>query len=110
MKLIMVERYVDKEGKHSLAQALNGKLTELDYDGRSTEELEEQLKQEKEDVVVVSADSRMMRYAREDSFFPHENVFIHRKGQLKNVKDTTPRQLRLGHHMMKLYEGGEFEF
>ena len=76
----------------------------------STKEIENQLQQENEGVTVVSADSRMMRYARDDSYFKHEDVYIYRKGEFKNVKDTTIRQLRLGHNMMKLYESGEFEF
>ena len=106
----MVEKYVSTKEKYSLAQSLGGKLAEFEYDGCSTKEIEEQLQQENEDVTVVSADSRMMRYARGGSFFKHEDVFIYRKSEFKNVKDTTKRQLRLGHNMMKLYESGEFEF
>ena len=110
MKLIMVEKYINVKERYFLSQLLDGKLAEFEYDGCSTKEIEEQLKQEDEQSVVVSADSRMMKYAREDSFFPHDNVFIYRNGNLKNVSDTTKRQLRLGHNMMKLYESGEFDF
>lgn len=110
MKLIMVSRYLSTRDKHYLATKLGGKLAEFDYDGCSNEEIKSQLLQEKDDITVVSADSRMMRYAREGSIFNHENVFIYRNGVFKNVKDTTDRQLRLGHNMMKLYESGEFEF
>lgn len=110
MKLIMVERYVSTRNKHLLAQRLDGKLAEFEYDGCSNEEIEEQLAQEQEHVIIVSADSRMMRYAREGSFFKLRDVFIYRNGEFKFVKDTTIRQLRVGHNMMKLYESGEFEF
>lgn len=110
MKLIMVNKYINTKSKYLLAQQLGGKLAEFEYDGCSTKEIEHQLQLENEDVVVVSADSRMMRYAREDSFFKHEDVFIHRNREFKNVTETTKRQLRLGHNMMKLYESGEFEF
>ena len=106
----MVENYIDAKDKFDLAKKINSKLSEFEYDGRSTKEIEEQLRQENEDIAVISADSRMMRYAREDSFFKHEDVYICRENELKKVQDTTKRQLRFGHNMMKLYEGGEFEF
>lgn len=110
MKLVMVEKYISTKDKYSLAQLLCGKLAEFEYDGCSNKEIEEQLKQESDSVIVVSADSRMIRYAREGSFFKHEDVFIYRKGEFRNVQDTTKRILRLGHSMMRLYESGEFEF
>lgn len=110
MKLIMTKCCYNTKGKLQIANQLNGKLSAYEYDGLSTKEIEHTLKMEEGDIIIVTADSRFMRYVREDSLFKLEDVFIYREGELRLLKETTKRILRYGHNMMKLYESGEFEF
>lgn len=64
------------------------------------------LKQENNNSVLITADSRLLTFVNEH--FLIENVYIFNEGQLKNISETTIRILRPAHNLMKMYEAGSF--
>lgn len=109
MKLIMVESWINNRGKREVAEKLGYELTHGELDGLSTKEIESELAMESDNVAVVTADSRFLKFVRSDGMFTVEDVFIYRNHEFKNIKDTTQRELRDAHNLMNLYEAGAFE-
>lgn len=109
MKLVMTDHWCNTRSKLEIAKQLNGVLAEFEYDGLATKEIVDALNDEEKDVIIVTADSRFMRYVREGSYFKIEDTFIYSNGKFKCLQDTTKRILRYGHNMMSLYESDEFQ-
>lgn len=109
MKLVMTNHWCNTRSKWEIAKQLNGVLAAFEYDGLATKEIEDALNDEEKDVIIVTADSRFMRYVREDSYFKIEDTYIYNDGKIKRLQDTTKRILRYGHNLMKLYESDEFQ-
>lgn len=109
MKLVMTDHWCNTRSKLEIAKQLNGVLAAFEYDGLATKEIVDALNDEENDVIIVTADSRFMRYIRENSYFKIEDTYIYSDGKFKLLQDTTKRILRYGHNMMNLYESDEFQ-
>ncbi|MEQ6355194.1 hypothetical protein ABNX05_11245 [Lysinibacillus sp. M3] len=109
MKLVMTDHWCNTRNKLEIAKQLNGVLAAFEYDGLATKEIVDALNDEENDVIIVTADSRFMRYVRENSYFKIEDTYIYSDGKFKLLQDTTKRILRYGHNMMNLYESDEFQ-
>lgn len=109
MKLVMTDHWCNTRSKLKIAKQLNGVLAAFEYDGLATKEIVDALNDEENDVIIVTADSRFMRYVRENSYFKIEDTYIYSDGKFKLLQDTTKRILRYGHNMMNLYESDEFQ-
>lgn len=109
MKLVMTDHWCNTRSKLEIAKQLNGVLAAFEYDGLATKEIVDALNDEENDVIIVTADSRFMRYVRENSYFKIEDTYIYSDSKFKLLQDTTKRILRYGHNMMNLYESDEFQ-
>lgn len=77
------------------------------YDGESTNTIKSRLLKETDpDCVIVTADSRLLYFVND--IFALDNVYVYDNGHFTKLKETTKRELRPAHNLMKLYEAGEF--
>lgn len=62
---------------------------EHSYDGESMKQIKLNLEKERDDTVVVSADSRLLQLV--PTHFPMESVYLFEGGVLVKIQDTTAR-------------------
>jgi len=103
--LIMTNKYLGVNSRMDLADIIDKDLACNDYDGLPTDEIKKLLKQEMDNTVVVSADSRML----DIRMFHIDNIYIYNGEAIKPIRECTRRILRAGHNLYKLYNSGEFK-
>lgn len=106
MYLVMTNFKVTNDLKSKIAESLQLELSPTSYDGESTLQLGENLKIEKEDSVVISADARLLRFVHK--IVPLENVYVFQEEKTTPLTDLTVRILRPSHNLEKLFESREF--
>lgn len=110
MKLVLTNRKFSTEEKLSLSKQLDSFLSVVEYDGMSTSEIKTNLLLEpNKNVVVVSADSRLLKLVRSDGIFTLDDVFIYRDGKLISIQSASRKELRDAHNLMNMYEARKFE-
>lgn len=82
-------------------------LSNNDYGGESSRGINNLLKLENPNTLLITADSRLLGFVAEGRF-ELSNVYIMKNKQFYKLQETTKRILREGHNLMKLYESGEF--
>jgi len=108
MFLVMTSEKPTRLIRVAMREILKTKLPINSYDGESTCTIKKNLLNEVDDCVIVSADSRLLTFVHK--IFSLDNVYILKDDKLVKLKDTTIRELRPAHNLMKLYDAGEFIF
>jgi hypothetical protein len=107
MYLIMTKEKPTTMIQLKIRELLDVPATKMSYDGESTKTIQDHLKEENKDCAVITADCRFLSLVGE--FFTIEDVFIYREDKLIFLSDTTRKQLRTSHNLMKMYEAGSFD-
>lgn len=85
---------------------LHGTMPTQKYQGESMAKIKENLANEPDEAVIVTADSRLLKFVNEE--FQLRDVHIFNGEMLIPLEQATKRVLRPAHNLMNLYEAGEF--
>lgn len=108
MYVVMVEERPTPELKLEISQKLQTTLAKSNYDGESRRTIKDHLLNENDrNCVVVTADSRLLMFVHD--LIPMENVYICLNGKLMHIQETTRKELRPAHNLMKMYEASCFD-
>ena len=108
MKLVMMYNKPYVKDIEEVSRLLGMTYSEFDYGGESLDGIFTGLSMDvAEDVFVLSADSRMLKFVHR--IVDIEDVYVFDGvGKLYVLQETTTRLLRVGHHLPNLFEAGEF--
>jgi hypothetical protein len=107
IKLVLTKEKPTPFVDQDIRGILNTSAASEFYDGESTGRIREKLlKENADDCVIVTADSRLLKFVHD--IFLLEDVYIFNDNKLNKLSQLTPRQLRPSHNLMNLYEAGEF--
>lgn len=104
--LVMTEGKPSPSDVIRVASLLGATMALNNYNGESTARIKEQLAGEPEGTVIVSADSRMLKFVNQE--FQLKDSYIFNGEMLIPLEQATKRILKKSHNLMNLYEAGEF--
>ena len=107
IKLVMTKEKPNPFTDLDVRSILNISAASYCYDGESTGKIREKLlKENADDCVILTADSRLLKFVHD--IFSLDDVYVFNDNKLNKLSQLTPRQLRPSHNLMNLYEAGEF--
>lgn len=108
MYLVMMKEKPTPFDEFEARKVFQAYATTQSYSGEPTDIIRENLLKEEADTLVITADSRLLKFV--PSIVPIENVYLYESGKaLRSIQSCTKRELRAGHNMMKLFDSGEFQ-
>lgn len=100
--LVMIQEKPTESDIERITNLLNIQSVSNFYDGESTKQIKENLLNENNTSVLITADSRLLMFVHE--IFLIDNVYIYQNNQLLQLQDATDKVLRPTHNLMKMYE------